>query len=47
MAMQVAVFSDPGGPSTAGQKTPARDSEGPEEERPDRGTPDYYFIFEK
>jgi hypothetical protein len=36
---RVAVFSNPGGSSTAGQKIPARDSESPEEERPVRGTP--------
>jgi hypothetical protein len=40
----MAVFSDQG-VLTAGQKIPARDSESPAEERPDRGTPRFIRIF--
>jgi hypothetical protein len=41
------VFSDPGGSSTAGKKTPARDSESLAEERPARETPKSFFKIKK
>jgi hypothetical protein len=37
------VFSDPG-VLTAGQKIPARDSESPEEERPEGKRPNIHFL---